>query len=102
MEVHGSLLGYEKASQISGNKKPFAKSACVFFWFCESGTARYPLSQSFSFYKARLLAGFLFLRHGFFLSGRYRRVAGPESGFHVLKACRKNLRETIGAFDADQ
>jgi hypothetical protein len=31
-----------------------------------------------------------------------RRVAGPESGLHVLKACRKNLRETIRAFDAKQ
>ncbi|MGB9069406.1 MAG: hypothetical protein WCC21_12635 [Candidatus Acidiferrales bacterium] len=34
VEEHGFLLGYEKASQISGNKKPFAKSACVFFRFC--------------------------------------------------------------------
>jgi hypothetical protein len=33
-DVHGFLLGdYEKTRRISGRKNPFAKNACVRFWF---------------------------------------------------------------------
>ena len=61
IEVHGFLLGYEKTRQISGRKKPLAKSACVFFGFCQSRDCTDRCTSSFSFYKARLLAGFLFV-----------------------------------------
>jgi hypothetical protein len=93
---------YEKTRQIQAAKNLSQKSLASVSGFCKIGIVTSLLLQFLVSKRPAFWRVFFFLRHGFFLSGRYRRVAGPESGLHVLKACRKNLHETIGAFDAGQ